>query len=227
MRRGSTNPMFTPSFRRELLSLWRRPTAVLYPLLFALLVVMLFGIALGPTPTRLSAVAPSVLLIVVLLAQLLSTDSLLHDEAHEGQLDLWLSSPRSVTALLYGKILARVLAISVPLLLSLPITLQLLRLPLSLLPVLAGVLALLALSTALLGLIAAALTVRLARGAMLSALLVLPLNVPLLLFALGAVEAMRSSDDVITPLLWLSAQTVGLLSLAPLTAAFALRASSE
>lgn len=216
-----------PAFGRELKTILRRPEAVLHPLAFVWLVTLMFGIALGPTPNRMIAVGPAVLLVTVLLAQLLAAESLLAEDERDGQIDQWLCSGGSLSAILYGKVLARSGAVLLPLLVSAPLLAAMFRLEAELVPLLMVVLPLLTLATALVGLAGTALTVRVGRGGMLLALLVLPLNVPLLLFALGALEAGRTGDPVQGPLLWLAAQTVGLLTLAPPTAALALRASSD
>jgi heme exporter protein B len=219
--------LLLPSFLRELRIMLRRPEAVLHPLAFVWLVALMFGIALGPTPNRMIAVGPAVLMVTVLLAQLLAAEGLLAEDERDGLIDQWLTTGGSLSAILYGKVLARTAALLVPLLASAPLLAAMFRLEAELVPQLLIVLPLLTLATALVGLAGTALTVRVGRGGMLLALLVLPLNVPLLLFALGTLEAGRTGDPVQGPLLWLAAQTVGLLTLAPPAAAIALRASSD
>lgn len=219
--------LLLPSFLRELRIMLRRPEAVLHPLAFVWLVTLMFGIALGPTPNRMIAVGPAVLMVTVLLAQLLAAEGLLAEDERDGLIDQWLTTGGSLSAILYGKVLARTAALLVPLLASAPLLAAMFRLEAELVPQLLIVLPLLTLATALVGLAGTALTVRVGRGGMLLALLVLPLNVPLLLFALGTLEAGRTGDPVQGPLLWLAAQTVGLLTLAPPAAALALRASSD
>lgn len=219
--------LLLPSFLRELRIMLRRPEAVLHPLAFVWLVTLMFGIALGPTPNRMIAVGPAVLMVTVLLAQLLAAEGLLAEDERDGLIDQWLTTGGSLSAILYGKVLARTAALLAPLLASAPLLAAMFRLEAELVPQLLIVLPLLTLATALVGLAGTALTVRVGRGGMLLALLVLPLNVPLLLFALGTLEAGRTGDPVQGPLLWLAAQTVGLLTLAPPAAALALRASSD
>lgn len=216
--------MLIAAVRRELFLLWRQPSAVLQPLAFLVLVVLLVGIALGPTPNRLTAVAPAILLLAVLLAQLLYAEGALSDEAREGVLDQWLTSPASLAALLYGKLLARVAALLLPLLVGLPLLAGMLAVDAEW-PRLASVLTLLTLGAATLALLGAALTVRLARGGMLLALMVLPWNLPLLLFALGALDP----EPEVARAAWLllAAQTVATVTLGPPAAALALRAGSE
>jgi heme exporter protein B len=86
----------------------------------------------------------------------------------------------------------------------------------------------LALSTPLLSLIGAVcvgLTVGMRRSGMLLALLVLPLYVPVLIFAAGACNAAQQGLPVLAPLLWLGAGLALALVAAPLACAAALRIS--
>ena len=60
---------------RDLRLLWRRRGDAMQPALFALLVVVLFALALGGEPRELSRVASAVLWLAVLLAGLLALDT--------------------------------------------------------------------------------------------------------------------------------------------------------
>jgi heme exporter protein B len=100
-----------------------------------------------------------------------------------------------------------------------------LYLPISALPVLIATLVLGTPVLSLLGAIGVALTVGLRRGGMLLALLVLPLYVPVLIFATSAVQAAATGLPVSGHLAIMSAMLILALILAPLTAAAALRIS--
>ena len=75
----------------------------------------------------------------------------------------------------------------------------------------------------LLGAIAAALTLGARRPGILVTLLVLPLYLPVLIFATGAVQASLAAGGARAHLLLLGALTLAALPLAPLAAAAALR----
>ena len=75
----------------------------------------------------------------------------------------------------------------------------------------------------LVGAIAAALTLGARRPGILVSLLVLPLYLPVLIFATGAVEAVLAAEGARAHLLLLGALTLAALPLAPLAAAAALR----
>ena len=54
--------------QRDLRLLWRRRGDALQPILFALMVIAMFPLALGAEPAKLAPIAPGVLWVAVLLA---------------------------------------------------------------------------------------------------------------------------------------------------------------
>ena len=212
---------------RDLRLAFRRRADLLLPLGFAVLVVLLFGIALGGTPERLAPVSAPVIWVTVLLAGFLSLDGLFRPDVDDGMLDPWLAGPTSIVGLMYAKALAHWLLYGVGLTLSTPLLAMLLNLPVDLLPVMLAALAIGTLGATQIGIIAAALTARLRRSGILLALIVMPLYLPLLIFGGGAVDAVRLGESPKGALLLLAAQTVLLLTLAPPAAAAALRIGSD
>src|SRR3546814_8395061 len=75
---------------RDLRLLWRRRGDALQPALFALLVIVLFALALGNEPRTLAKVAPGVLWLAVLLSGLLSLATLFRGDAEDGELEPWI-----------------------------------------------------------------------------------------------------------------------------------------
>ena len=78
---------------RDLRLIWRRRGDALQPALFALLVVVLFALALGGEARELAKVAAAVLWLAVLLAGLLALDTLFRGDADDGSLEQWLLAP--------------------------------------------------------------------------------------------------------------------------------------
>jgi heme exporter protein B len=212
--------------RRDLLLVWRRRGDALNPALFALLVATLFPLALGPEPQILQRIAPGVIWVALLLASLLSLDTLFRGDLEDGSLEQLLLAPQPLAALVFGKVLVHWLTTSVPLLLAAPLLAELLGLPHELL----GVLMLsLLMGTPLLSLIGAtvvALTVGMRRSGMLLGLLALPLYVPVLIFGAGSVMAASQGLPHAGALLLLGAGLALLIVLAPLATATALRIAS-
>src|SRR5690606_34807872 len=66
---------------RDLRLLWRRRGDALQPALFAILVVVLFALAMGSERELLSRAAPGVLWVAVLLSGLLALDTLFRGDA--------------------------------------------------------------------------------------------------------------------------------------------------
>ncbi|WP_305805473.1 heme exporter protein CcmB [Stenotrophomonas sp. YIM B06876] len=212
---------------RDLKLLWRRRGDAAQPVLFALLVVALFALALGGEPEQLQRVAAAVLWLSVMLAGLLSLDTLFRSDAEDGSLEQWLLSPIPLAWLIAVRVFSHWLTTAFPLVLVSPLLAELMHLPREQLPVLLVSLALGTPLLSLLGAVVAALTVGMRRSGILLALLALPLYVPVLVFGAGAVAATAQGFDASGALLLLGAGLVVSLLLAPLTAAAAIRISTS
>ena len=208
---------------RDLRLLWRRRGDAFQPALFALLVVVLFALALGGEAQALGKVASAVMWVAVLLAGLLSLDTLFRGDADDGSLEQWILAPVPLAWLVAVRVLSHWLTTALPLILSTPLLGELLHLPRDQLPVLLASLALGTPLLSLLGAVVAALTVGMRRSGILVALLALPLYVPVLIFGAGSVARSAQGLDAIGALLFLGAGLVLALVLAPLAAAAAIR----
>jgi heme exporter protein B len=210
---------------RDLRLLWRRRGDALQPALFALLVVVLFALALGGEREALGRVAAPVLWVAVLLAGLLSLDTLFRGDAEDGSLEQWMLAPVPLAWLVAVRTFMHWATTSLPLLVATPLLGELLHLPRAELPVLLAALALGTPLLSLLGAVVAALTVGMRRSGILVALLALPLYVPVLVFGAGSVAAAGQGMDPVGALLMLAAGLVLALVLAPMAAAAAIRIS--
>lgn len=223
-----TSPTLLSSARallgRDLRLLWRRRGDALQPALFALLVVVLFALALGSEPQTLSKVAAGVLWLSVLLAGQLALDTLFRGDAEDGSLEQWLLAPVPLAWLVAVRVLSHWLTTALPLLVAAPLLAELLRLPHAQLPVLMISLALGTPLLSLLGAVVAALTVGMRRSGVLVTLLALPLYVPVLVFGAGSIVASAQGLEAANgALLLLGAGLALALVLAPLAAAAAIR----
>lgn len=210
-------------FLRDLRLLWLRRGDAFQPALFAVLVVMLFALALGGEAQALSRVAPAVLWVAVLLAGLLSLDTLFRGDAEDGSLEQWILAPVPLAWLVAVRVASHWLTTALPLIVATPLLGELLHLPHAQLPVMLASLLLGTPLLALLGAVVAALTVGMRRSGILVALLALPLYVPVLVFGAGSVAASAQGLDAVGALLLLAAGLVLALVLAPLAAAAAIR----
>jgi heme exporter protein B len=222
---GTTSAACVALLKRDLALTWRRRGDAFNPLLFAVMVVALFPFALGPDAQVLERIAAGTIFVAVLLAALLSLDSLFRSDLDDGSLEQLVLSPHPLSLLLACKIAIHWLTTALPLIAIAPLLAMLLHLPDSVLPVLLAALALATPLLSLIGAICVALTVALRRSGMLLTLLVLPLIVPVLIFGAGACNAAQAGLPYVAPLLWLAALLALALVLAPLATAAALKIS--
>ncbi|CAD6875793.1 heme exporter protein CcmB [Methylomonas fluvii] len=216
---------FWAIIRRDLLLAFRRRAEMANPLFFFVLVVTLFPLAVGAQPNLLRAMAPGVIWVSALLAALLSLDGLFRSDFDDGSLEQMLLSPHALSILVLGKIIAHWLVTGLPLLLIAPLLAVFLGLPEQAMGTLWLTLILATPLLSLIGAIGVALTVGLRRGGMLLSLLVLPLYVPVLIFASGAVDRAASGLPVGAQLNILLAMLLSALVLVPLPTAAALKMS--
>lgn len=170
----------------------RRRSEMINPLLFFILVITLFPLGIGAQPNLLQAIAPGIIWVSALLAAMLSLDSLFRSDFDDGSLEQMLLSPHPASVLVLAKVIAHWLVTGLPLLMVAPILAVFLGLPDHALGVLLLTLLLGTPVLSLIGAIGVALTVGLRRGGMILSLLVLPLYVPVLIFAGNAVEMASS-----------------------------------
>lgn len=224
---GSMLGVLPAMLRRELLLAWRRRSDAWTAMFFFVVVASLFPLAIGPEPRLLAAIGPGVLWVGALLSTLLGLHRLFGDDHADGTLEQMALSPTPLGWLVLGKILAHWVVAGLPLLLVAP----LLGLQYGLSPdALAWLLGGLLLGTPLLsmiGAIGAALTLGLRGGGALLALLVLPLDVPALVFGAGAVSAHVQGLDASGDIALLAAMLVVAVFFAPLAATAAVRIALE
>jgi len=225
MKPGTTSAACAAVLGRDLALVWRRRGDALNPVLFAVIVVALFPFALGPETEILARIAAGTIFVAVLLAGLLSLDSLFRSDLEDGSLEQLVLSPHPLALLLACKIAVHWLTTALPLIAVAPLLAQLLHLPDGVLPVLLAALALATPLLSLIGAVCVALTLGMRRSGMLLTLIVLPLIVPVLIFGAGACNAAQLALPTAAPLLWLGAWFVLALVLAPLAAAAALKIS--
>jgi heme exporter protein B len=224
---GSTAAACAALLRRDLTLAWRRRGDIAMPVLYALIVATLFPFALGPEPTLLARIAGGVVFVTVLLAVLLSLDHLFRADIEDGSMEQLMLAPQPLALLVGAKILAHWITSSLPLIAVAPLLASMLKLPPAAMPVLVAALLLATPLLSLLGAVLVALTAGSRRSGMLLALMLLPLCVPVVIFAAGAVAAAQEGLPWIAPIAWLGAGLVMAVVLAPLACAAALRIAMD
>jgi heme exporter protein B len=216
---------FFAIIRRDLVLALRRRSEIANPLLFFVLVITLFPLGIGAQPNLLAAIAPGIIWVSALLAAMLSLDSLFRSDFDDGSLEQILLSPHPTSILVLGKVFAHWLVTGLPLLIIAPLLAIFLGLPEQSLGILLLTLLLGTPVLSLIGAIGVALTVGLRRGGMILSLLVLPLYVPVLIFASNAVSIAGSGLPVSAQINILVAILLITLVLAPWPTSAALKMS--
>ena len=225
MTSDSLTRAFALLLKRDLTLAMRHRAEMINPLLFFILVTSLFPLGVGANPNLLQAIGPGVIWVAALLAALLSLDGIFRSDFEDGTLEQFLLSSHPVSILVLAKVFAHWLITGLPLLLVSPLLGVLLGLTGDGIRILMLTLLLGTPVLSLLGAVGVALTVGLRRGGMILSLLVLPLYVPLLIFAASAVDTAAAGLPVTAHLLFISALLVLAMSLSPPATAAALRIS--
>lgn len=213
--------------KRDLTIAFRHKDDVINPLLFFVIIVTLFPLGIGPDSNTLARIAPGIIWVAALLSCLLSLDRLFKSDFQDGSLEQMLLSPYPVFILTLAKITAHWLLTGLPVIIVAPLLAVLLHLPeqsygalfLTLLigtPVLSFI-----------GAIGVALTVGIKKGGVLLSLIILPLNIPLLIFATSAIDTAAMNLPYSGQLAIIGALFFGSLTLAPLAVGAALKVSTN
>ena len=179
--------------RRDLLIAFRKSSTYITPLIFFLIVITFFPLALGPQESLLSSLAPGVIWIAALLASLLAIETIFSEDFRDGTLDDFFISLEPSFILVFTKVLIHWLITGLPILLASLIAGIILYLPVdSFMPMVLSLI----LGTSfmsLLGALGAALS--LGRSAILSAIIVLPFSVPTLLMGTSVISSSLTNQD--------------------------------
>lgn len=205
----------------------RRPGLWMMPMLFFVMVISVFPIALGLETAGLTRVAPAIIWVASVLSLLMSIDSLFRVDAEAGIIESLILSPYPLPVLALAKSLAHALAFGAPLFLLAPIASLLLQLPAGSMVALWASLLLGIPTLSLIGSMGAALTIGLPNGGLLMAVVVLPLMIPIVIFASSSVLAASMGLPYAAELCLLGALAVVSVVLGPVFIAVALRESIE
>ncbi len=213
--------------RRDVGLAWAAGGSTRLALAFFAITVTLFPFGVGPGAATLAKVAPGVIWVAALLASLLSLDRMFEADFEDGSLDLLAIGPLPLSLLVLVKVAAHWVATALPLLLLAPVLAVTLQLEAEAYPTLMASLVIGTPALSFIGAIGAALTTGLRRAGVLLSLIVLPLYIPVLIFATGAVDAARSGFDTGPHLMLLGAVTLTALVLGCWAGAAAIRLHLE
>jgi heme exporter protein B len=208
---------------RETALAWGRGGGPLVALGFYAGVATLLPLGIGPEPERLAAIALGAAWVALALASLLSLERLFERDYEDGALDLLALSqtPLELTCLI--KCVGHWLAAGAPLAVAAPVAAIGLGAPPALAPLVFASALLGGVAFAFVGGIGAALSLGARRGGVLTAVIVLPLFVPPVIFGGGALDAFAAGLPWSGGFLLLAAYALGAVALGPLAMAAACR----
>lgn len=183
------------AFRRDLRLAIRSKGEVAQAMVFFVIVVSLFPLAVGAESALLKRIAPGVVWVAALLSVLLTLPRIFASDYADGTLEQLAMSPYPMATIAAGKMLAHWFSTGLPLALVAPILGLQFGLGATELGVIVASLMLGTPVLSMIGAIGAALTLGVRGGSILMALLVLPLYIPVLIFGAGAVEAAMAGID--------------------------------
>lgn len=208
---------------RETSLAWGRGGGPLVTVGFYAGVATLLPLAIGPEPDRLAAIAPGAAWVALALASLLSLDRLFERDFEDGALDLLALAPTPLELTCLIKCFGQWLATGAPLALAAPLAAVALGASPSLTPLIIACALLGGLAFAFVGGIGAALSLGARRGGLLTAVIVLPLFVPPVIFGGGVLDAFVTGRPWLGGLALLAGYAAAALALGPLAMAAACR----
>ena len=218
---------FLGQLKRELIISSRSSSDVANPLIFFFLGVMLFGIAAAGDPKNLQNLGPAIVWVLILLANMLSLDSMYRQDHADGSLEQLILLSETPFVPILAKILVQWLLSGFTLTLLAPVAALLVFMPANEWPVLMLTLLLGSPALSFFGSICAALTVGARRTGVLLGLLALPLYVPVLIFGVGVMVAHVEGMSMNFQIYWLMAISILSITIAPHAVYAALKLSVD
>jgi heme exporter protein B len=197
------------------------------PLMFFVMVITLFPLAIGPSPEILQRVSGAVIWVAAILSLLLGMERMFRDDFNDGTLEQYVLLATPLYLIVLVKVLTHWLVHILPLLALSPLLALFLNMTI---PMYLALLATLVLGTpviSLIGAIGVALTVGLQRSGVLVALLLIPLFIPLLIFATSAIDSASLQLPYAFQLGIMTALALFALAASPAAIAYSLKVSQN
>ena len=212
---------------RDLKMALRNPSSFLNPLMFFVISISLFPIAISPEAQTLSSIAPGIIWVITMLSVLLSLNSLFHYDYDSGVLEQMVISHHSLPLILLAKTLAHWMLSGLPIIILSPFLGMALFINTEGIYILVLTLIIATPCLSLIGSIGASLVVGIKNSGMLLSLLILPLFIPILIFATSAVSQSQSNLPIDGQLYFLGFILTLSLLITPFLSALSLKISLE
>jgi len=158
-------------------------------LLFYLLAIIMFPLSSGTEATLLTSIAGGSICVAALFSSLLSLDRLFRSDFEDGSLEQLVLSGMSLETIVISKCFAHWLTTGLPIVILSPVLALIIGLDFSYWWILCLTLLLGTPSLTLIGATPAALSCAIGKGGVLTALIILPLMLPVLILGSGAISA--------------------------------------
>lgn len=208
--------------RRDLLISFRNYYELLNPIMFFIMVIVLFPFAIGANETLLSQLMGGIIWVTALLSSTLSLDSIFRGDFEDGSIEQLTLANYPLISLIFAKIIAHWLVTGIPLIIVSISIGFFLSLPKETLNALLVTLLLGTPILSLVGSVAVALSIGLRTG-MLLTLLILPLYMPVLIFSMLAVNNASLGLPIEAEIYFLSGMLVLAITLSPIATVASLR----
>ena len=219
--------IFVQTMTRDLKMALRNPSSFLNPLMFFVISISLFPIAISPEAQTLSSIAPGIIWVITMLSVLLSLNSLFHYDYDSGILEQMVISHHSLPLILLAKTLAHWMLSGLPIIILSPFLGMALFINTEGIYILVLTLIIATPCLSLIGSIGASLVVGIKNSGMLLSLLILPLFIPILIFATSAVSQSQSNLPIDGQLYFLGFILILSLLVMPFLSALSLKISLE
>ena len=219
--------IFLKTISRDLKMAFRNPSSFLNPLMFFVISISLFPIAISPESETLSRMAPGIIWVITMLSVLLSLNTIFHYDFDNGVLEQMIISHHSLSLILLAKTIAHWMLSGLPIILLSPFLGMALFLDFDSIIILLLTLIIATPCLSLIGSVGASLVVGIKNSGMLLSLLILPLYIPILIFATSAISQSQSNQMFDGQLYFLGFFLVVSLIITPFLSAISLKISLE
>ena len=219
--------IFLNTISRDLKMAIRNPSSFLNPLMFFVISISLFPIAISPEAETLSRMAPGIIWVITMLSVLLSLNTLFNYDFDNGVLEQMIISHHSLSLILLAKTTAHWMLSGLPIIILSPFLGMALFLNSQSIIILILTLIIATPCLSLIGSIGASLVVGIKNSGMLLSLLILPLYIHILIFATSAISNAQSNLAIDSQLYFLGFFLVASLIITPFLSALSLKISLE
>lgn len=223
----STKKALVALIKRDFVLAYRQRAELMQPLMFFVMVITLFPLAMGPSPQTLQLASGAIVWVAAILALMMGLDRLFRDDYADGTLEQIMLLPIPLYLVILGKVFTHWFVNVVPLLVISPLLALFLNMTA---PMYYTLLLTLVLGTpiiSMVGAIGVALTVSLQRAGVLVPLLLIPLFIPLLIFATSAIDSAAMNLPINVQIGMIGSLLLVSIALAPMVIAYSLKVSQN